>query len=203
VADIGQPCQAEQEAAVNRLTNRLTVASAGLAVCGLILTGCGAGQISQTADQESAVNGATATVNNIALRNVHIQATQTSDYLQPGKSVELNFVAANDSSDVNDKLVGIRSDYGLVAIAGSTDIPANSSLVVGTPDGQADVMPAGSAQPTKAVVTLTQPITNGLTYTFTFDFAKAGETSVSVPISAGNALRSDSGAPAGGGASHE
>lgn len=176
---------------MNRLTNRLTVASAGLAVCGLILTGCGAGQISQTADQESAVNGATATFNNIALRNIHLEALQRSDYLQPGKSVDLNFVAANTSPDVNDKLVGIRSDYGLVAIAGDTDIAAGNSLVVGSPDGQADVMPANSPSPTKAVVTLTQPVTNGLTYTFTFAFAKAGEKTVAVPISAGNAPRQD------------
>lgn len=176
---------------MNRLTKRLTVASAGLAVCGLVLTGCGAGQISQTADQESAVNGATATINNIALRNVHLQAVQSSDYLKPGKSVDLNFVAANTSPDVNDKLVGIRSDYGLVAIAGDTDVAAGNSLVVGTPDGQDDVMPAGTAQPTKAVVTLTQPVTNGLTYTFTFAFEKAGEKSVAVPISAGNAPRQD------------
>lgn len=71
--------RAEQEAVVNRLTNRLVAASAGLAACGLILTGCGAGQISQTADQQSAVNGATANIANIALRNVHIQAVQSGD----------------------------------------------------------------------------------------------------------------------------
>ena len=36
----------------------------------------------------------------------------------------------------------------------------------------------GSAQPTKAEVTLSQPITNGLTYSFTFDFDKAGRKMV-------------------------
>ncbi|AQT81895.1 hypothetical protein B1R94_25555 [Mycolicibacterium litorale] len=187
--------QAEQEAAVNRLTNRLAAASAGLAACGLILTGCGSGQISQTADQESAVNGATATVQNIALRNVHLQAVQTGDYLQPGRTVELIFVAANTSPDVNDKLVSVSSDVGSVAVTGDTAIPANSSLIVGTPDGQAEVTPMGSAQPTKAEVTLSQPITNGLTYNFTFDFDKAGQTTVAVPISAGNAPRQEA-APA-------
>ena len=37
----------------------------------------------------------------------------------------------------------------------------------------------------KATVNLSKPITNGLTYKFTFKFEKAGEASVQVPISAG------------------
>ncbi len=182
---------------MNRLTNRLVAASAGLAACGLVLTGCGSGQISQTADQESAVNGSTANIQNIALRNVHLQAVQTGDYLQPGRTVELIFVAANTSADINDKLVSISSDIGSVAVTGDTAIPAGTSLIVGSADGQADATPLGSAQPTKAEVTLSQPITNGLTYTFTFDFDKAGQASVAVPISAGGAPRQD-GDPAGG-----
>ena len=182
---------------MNRLTNRLVAASAGLAASGLILTGCGAGQISQTADQESAVNGSTANVANIALRNIHLQAVQTGDALEPGRTVELIFVAANISPDVNDKLVSVSSDVGTVAVTGATAIPAGTSLIVGAADGQAEATPLGSAEPTKAEVTLTQPISNGLTYNFTFDFGKAGQTTVAVPISAGGAERQD-GDPVGG-----
>lgn len=182
---------------MNRLTNRLVAASAGLAACGLILTGCGAGQISQTADQESAVNGSTGNAGNIALRNVHIQAVQTSDALKPGRTVELIFVAANTSPDTNDKLVSISSDVGSVDITGATAIPAGASLVVGTPDGQPEVTALGSAEPTKAEVTLSQPISNGLTYNFTFSFDKAGQATIAVPISAGGAQRQD-GDPVGG-----
>jgi copper(I)-binding protein len=189
--------QAEQEAVVNRLTNRLVAASAGLAACGLILTGCSAGQISQTADQESAVNGATANVANIALRNIHLQAVQTGAAVEAGRTVELIFVAANISPDVNDKLISISSDVGTVAVTGATTIPAGTSLIVGSADGQDEATALGSAEPTKAEVTLTQPITNGLTYKFTFDFDKAGQTTVSVPISAGGAERQD-GDPVGG-----
>ncbi|MCX2928993.1 hypothetical protein ORI20_01810 [Mycobacterium sp. CVI_P3] len=179
---------------MNRLTNRLVAASAGLAACGLILTGCGSGQISQTADQVAAVNGVEANVANIALRNVHLQAVQSSDYLQPGRTVELIFVAANTSADTHDKLVAISSDVGSVEVTGKTDIPAGNSLIVGAADGQDEVMPmAGTPVDTirtaKAEVTLSQPITNGLTYNFTFDFDKAGQTTVAVPISAGGAPR--------------
>lgn len=182
---------------MNRLTNRLVAASAGLAACGLILTGCSAGQISQTADQESAVNGATANVANIALRNIHLQAVQTGAAVEAGRTVALIFVAANISPDVNDKLISISSDVGTVAVTGATAIPAGTSLIVGSADGQDEATALGSAEPTKAEVTLTQPITNGLTYKFTFDFDKAGQTTISVPISAGGAERQD-GDPVGG-----
>jgi copper(I)-binding protein len=174
---------------VNRLTNRLLAATAGLAAGALFVTGCSSGQITQTANQESAVNGSTANVKNIALRNVHIQAVQTGDYLKPGRTVQLIFVAANDSPDVNDKLVGISTDIGSVSVTGPTAIPAASALVVGSADGQDEVMPMGSTQATTAEVTLAQPITNGLTYNFTFDFEKAGQAKVAVPISAGAAPR--------------
>ncbi len=168
---------------MNRLTNRLVAASAGVAACGLILTGCSAGQIAQTATQEAAVNGTSATVKSIALRNVHIQASQTSDFLQPGSTVPLLFVAANDSPDVPDKLVSITSDIGSIALSGDAAIPANGALVVGAKGGAAE--PMGTAASPAAEVTLAKPITNGLTYHFPFTFEKAGATTVAVPISAG------------------
>lgn len=167
---------------MNRLTTRFVAASAGLAACGLILTGCGSGQISQVADQESAVNGMAADAKDIALRNIHLMATQSGGFLEPGTVVPLVFVAANNSTDVDDKLVGITSDYGTVALSGATAIPAGRALVV-APKDQTEAM--GSAAPSGAAVTLTKPITNGLSYPFTFTFEKAGSTTVSVPISAG------------------
>jgi hypothetical protein len=53
--------------------------------------------------------------------------------------------------------------------------------------GQAEAM--GSATPPAAEVTLNKPITNGLTYNFTFTFDKAGQVTVAVPISAGDTTR--------------
>lgn len=183
------PPHCEQEAAVNRLTNRLAPAAAGLAACGLLLTGCGSGQISQTAGQEAAVNGMSANVKSIALRNVHLQATQTGDFLQPGRIVPLVFVAANSSPDVNDKLVSITSDAGTVALTGDTSIPAGGALVLRPAASATQTADAASQSAAPAAasaqVTLTKPITNGLSYNFTFDFEKAGKTTVAVPLAAG------------------
>ena len=176
---------------MTRFKNRVFAATAGLAACGVILTGCSAGQISQSADQQAAVNGNSANVKHIALRNVHLQATQSGDYLQPGRIVPLVFVAANNSPDVADKLVSITSDVGTVALTGEGAIPANGALIVGPDGGRSESMAEGTAAgtaagtvPPSAAVTLTEPITNGLGYEFTFTFEKAGSTTVSVPISA-------------------
>ena len=171
---------------MTRFSNRLVAASAGLAACGLILTGCGSGQISQVAGQQAAVNGMSANAKNIDLRNVHLLANQTSSFLAPGKVVPLVFVVANSSADVDDKLVSITSDAGTVAFSGDRAIPAGRALVV-APKGQAEAM--GSAAPAGAEVTLTEPITNGLSYPFTFTFEKAGAVTVAVPLSAGEGER--------------
>jgi copper(I)-binding protein len=187
---------------VNRFKPRTSAVTAGLAACGLAaavaLSGCGAGQVSQTATQEPAVNGTLATVGPISLRNIHLRAPQSGDYVQPGRDVELLFVAVNGSPDVNDKLVSITSDIGTVSLSGDTSIPVNGVLVVGEPDGQiAPLESAEKADAAKAKVALSKPITNGLTYNFTFDFEKAADTTVSVPISAGEQPRREAAVEAG------
>lgn len=169
--------------------NRLCTASAALAACGVLLTGCGAGQISQSAGMEAAINGAAANAGDIGLRNIHLQAVQTGDFLRPGDTVPLMFVAVNNSPDENHQLVQITSDVGQVSVTGDGTIPASGALVVGLADGQPQTLPDGEGKPAIAEVKLTKPITNGLSYGFTFDFGKAGTTTVAVPISAGNADR--------------
>lgn len=157
-----------------------------MAVAAALLSGCGAGQVSQMAVQEPAINGNKVTFNNVALRNIHIQATQTGDFLQPGRAVDLVLVATNQSSTAADRLVGITSDIGTVAVSGDTRLPAGGMLFIGTPEGEKVAPgPIDSSTAAKATVTLTKPISNGLTYNFTFNFEKAGQASVLVPISAG------------------
>ncbi|HTY33550.1 hypothetical protein [Mycobacterium sp.] len=157
-----------------------------VALVAALLSGCGAGQISQMATQEPAVNGNRVTINNVALRDVRMQAVQTGDYLQPGRTVDLVAVAVNQSPDVADRLVSITSDIGAVTITGDGRLPAGGMLFIGKPEGQ-NVAP-GPLEPNNAVnatVALAKPISNGLDYNFTFNFEKAGQASVMVPISAG------------------
>lgn len=160
---------------------------AGLvALIAALVSGCGTGQISQTAAQESAVNGNQLTINNVALRDIRIQALQrTGDFLQPGRSVELALVAVNQSPDIADRLVSITSEVGTVTMIGDARLPAAGMLFIGKPDGQVVAPgPLESNQTAKASVMLTKPITNGLSYNFTFNFEKAGQGTVMVPIAA-------------------
>ena len=198
---------AEQEAPVKPLNRRTSVTAAALATCGLaasvVLGGCSAGQVAQTATQEPAVNGTSAGTGSIDLRNIHLRAEQTSDYVEPGTEVELLFVAANTSPDVADELVSITSDVGEVTLSGDTAVPVNGVLVVGAPDGGelAALESVEPAEGAEATVELSKPITNGLTYDFTFTFQEGGQTTVAVPISAGEQPRRDQ-TGAGGGSGH-
>ncbi len=170
----------------SRRSAKLAALAAGAVIGAGAIAGCSAGQVSQTASQESAVDGNQAVINNVALRNVRILALQTGDFLQPGATVDLALVAVNQSPDVTDKLVGITTDIGKVTVTGDPTLPAGGTLFIGPQSGQhqkaADAVE--SADSVKATVTLAKPITNGPNYNFTFDFEKAGSVSVAVPISA-------------------
>lgn len=187
---------------MSRFKSRSSAVSVALAACGLAvaagLSACSAGQVSQTSTQQAAVNGTAATLGTITLRNVHLRAPQTSDYVQPGGEVELLFVASNESPDTADKLTSITSEFGTVSLSGDTSLPAADVLIVGEPDGQvAALEQTEKSDVATATVDISKPITNGLTYDFTFNFEKAGQTTVPVPISAGEAPRRDQGGEGG------
>lgn len=176
---------------IRRAPTSRVVLMAGAALAATALTACSAGQVSQVAMQEPAVNGTTGNVGDIALRNVHIQAVQTTDALEPGTEVDLVLTASNESPTTGDRLVGITTDVGTVELSGDTNLPATDVLMIGTPDGITALSNVEVADAAEATVTLDKPIQNGLTYDFTFEFEKAGETTLAVPISAGNAPRQE------------
>jgi hypothetical protein len=169
-----------------RYSARVASLAAGAVMGAVTLTGCSAGQLSQTAMQQSAVDGNAAVINNVALRNVHIQALQTGDFLRPGTTVDLVLVAVNQSPDVADKLVGVTTDIGKVTVTGNPTLPPSGVLFVGSQNGQSKnadhAIETGDS--VKATVALSKPITNGPNYQFTFTFEKAGSVNVTVPISA-------------------
>ncbi len=170
----------------SRRSTKLAMLASGALIGAVTISGCSAGQIAQTAMQQSAVDGNQATVKNVALRNVHIQAVQTGDYLRPGATVDLVLVAVNQSPDITDKLVGITTDIGKVTVTGDPTLPASGVLFFGSQNGQTKRSDKAveSGDTLKATIALSKPITNGPNYDVTFDFEKAGSVSVAVPISA-------------------
>jgi hypothetical protein len=170
----------------SRRSAKLAVLAAGGLISAAAIAGCGAGQVSQTAMQQSAVDGNQAAINNVALRNVRIQALQTGDFLRPGTTVDLVLVAVNQSPDITDKLVGITTDIGKVTVTGDPTLPASGVLFIGGQQGHGKkaVDAVESADSVKATIALTKPIANGPNYEVTFNFEKAGSVSLAVPISA-------------------
>lgn len=155
-------------------------------VLAVLLSGCGVGQQTQTATMQPAVNGAMATVNDIALHNIRICVLQRGAAAQPGETVNLALVVTNQSPDTADALVRVTSDIGGVAVVGDATVPAGGTLIVDSPDRLVHARPLAAVKSLKtatATVLLTRPVSNGLVYRFTFQFAHAGETTVGVPVS--------------------
>lgn len=180
-------------------TRRAIAIRTGLAVAALtsatVLAGCSAGQVSQVATQAPAVNGTEASVGTdpqIVLRNLHLQVEQTGDEVKPGSSVALMFTAINAAITGEDSLVAITSPVGEVSVTSPAlpiKIGPSESLMVGDPHGATELGKVEGLKKAEAQVKLSKPISNGLTYDFTFTFDKGGDVTVAVPISAGNAPR--------------
>ncbi|MFZ0833426.1 MAG: hypothetical protein WAM92_10125 [Mycobacterium sp.] len=189
---------------MNLFPTRGSAFGAGVVTAALVastLTGCSSGQQSQTATQQPAVNGTSASVGAIALRDVHIRAQITGASQAPGETVDLVFVATNQSDTQKDRLVGITSEVGSVTLRPSNpQIPATGLLIVDKPRGaEAEALPAQSeASTATAAVKLAKPISNALTYDFVFKFERAGEAKVAVPVSAGEAAPRQEQAPPSG-----
>lgn len=184
-------------ATANRKTRRLASAVAIAAGGVLTLSACGAGQISQTADQVAAVNGNFADAGSISLRNVHVVYPQTEEYsIEPGGKVELGFLAVNNSPDTADTLTGISttaaSSIAVGEEPGGTEIAPLTALGAGTPiDNQVD----DPGIPLQFILVelngIGEEVRPGLTVPITFTFEKAGDVEVNVPIDAGHVLPRD------------
>lgn len=103
----------------------LAMVAAGSA---LALTACGAGQISQTANQTAAVNGANAEVENVQVRDATIVIGKD------GNSY-LKFTAANTEERGEDlNLRSVTVDGKEVELGGEATAKAGCNLVASTPD---------------------------------------------------------------------
>ncbi|MEW1738079.1 hypothetical protein AB0346_19190 [Nocardia beijingensis] len=144
---------------------RMVTVAALAAGAAIALSGCGAGQVSQTAEQVAAVNGNHADVGRIALRNVHIvYPSEGTGYnnTKGGKAlIALSIV--NNGESVADELTSITTDLGTVKIT-----PASGKSVV-------------ELAPQQTVVAATQPVKREAAPTTT---SAAPTTSAGAPTSA-------------------
>ncbi|TCO58033.1 hypothetical protein [Actinocrispum wychmicini] len=94
----------------------------------LVLAGCGAGQIAQTAGMEPAVNGGTGQAGTIAVRDVQL-VYPPSGYYKAGGSATLRGVIVN-AGQTDDVLVQVTSKWGDAVVAGDKSLPAGKTLTL-------------------------------------------------------------------------
>jgi hypothetical protein len=169
---------------VNPFAARAGAAVASCILVAAVLSACSAGQQSQTAAMQPAVDGVMADINNVALRNVRIRAEPTGYAVPAGRDVELALEACNQSPVNADALVAITSGIGRVDLVGNSAIPAGGKLIVDSAVG-VQVRALASVEAVNAATAtlkLSKPISHGLTYDFTFEFARAGTVTMEVPV---------------------
>ncbi|MEU6187058.1 hypothetical protein [Nocardia sp. NPDC047038] len=144
---------------------RMVTVAALAAGAAIALSGCGAGQIAQTAEQVAAVNGNHADVGRIALRNVHIvyPSEGTAYNNAKGGKALIALSIINNGESVPDELTSITTDLGTVKIT-----PASGKSVV-------------ELAPQQTVVAASQPVKREAASTTT---SAAPTTSAGAPTSA-------------------
>jgi copper(I)-binding protein len=149
----------------------------------LALTGCGAGAVTQTAAQASAVNGTGGQVGNVLVRDATIAsaANLAGAAYQPGGAAPLNLSLVNTGA-APDKLLAVSSPVaGSGQITGDATLPGGTVVTVGNNDGADSQALAGRNIAVK-LNGLVGPVRSGLTYPVTFRFEKAGTLTVQVPV---------------------
>lgn len=151
----------------------------GVMIGAVTLTGCGAGQITQTSTQVSAVGGANVTAGAIAIRDAQIEfpgKAAAGNVYQTGSSAPLRMIIIN-SGGQSDRLVSATSPITQsVQVSSGAEIPAGRSLSIegkpapvvvptptgaastGTPaTGSAGATPSSRPTPTPAPTTSAAP----------------------------------------------
>ncbi len=135
----------------------------------LTLTGCAAGQISQTANQVAAIDGGNGQIQKISVLDALFPQAPSNAGYAAGASVPLMFSVSNDGIDI-DTLTGVSSP----AAAGAT-LPKAVTLA---PQWLTSFSTANQV----VLTGLKAPLPYGKSVPVTFSFRSAGSLTINVPI---------------------
>lgn len=167
---------------------RAVALAAGVACLGALfgVTGCGAGQITQTSSQAAGVNGVSAGTNGIVVRNALIQfagAPGDGSAYQRGSDAPLKMAIVNEGN-AGDRLVSASSPVAAsVLILGDTSLPPNHTLSAGNVRGGAGVRLPDTNQVQLILFNLRQDLKpGGILYEVVLVFEKAGTLRLQLPV---------------------
>lgn len=165
----------------------------GALIGALALTGCGAGQVANTADQVAAVAGANVDAGPIAVRDAVIvfgEQVRGGTVYPRGADAPLTMTITNQGAEP-DRIIGASSPWATrVVVGGTSEVPGGRSLVVeggiAVPDGEApegpDTAPREGLGTQIVLSGLLDDVRAGLTYEVVLDFERAGEVRMRVPV---------------------
>ena len=142
------------------------------------LVGCSAGQVNTTANEVSAVNGATGQLQQLNILNATVAHPDgDAQGYQPGESAQLDFTITNAGGE-SDKLVSISTPAAKgVTLKGQTDIAGGTKLVASTSGGTDEL-----GRLTATMEGLTTSVKPGPTVNVTFTFARSGALTLPLPV---------------------
>jgi copper(I)-binding protein len=153
----------------------------------LLTAACAAGQHAQTAYENPTVDAAAASIGNIQLRGIAIDAPTGTTSYQAGSDASLTLVMVNDGRRA-DQLTSITSPAFTSWSAAPSQGPVSlSSAAVNVPPGTRVGFGTPEATDVLTLVNLKQSIFPGTNVALTFSFQNAGTVTVSVPVAVSTA----------------
>lgn len=141
------------------LSKLVPAAALGLAAM-LGVVGCGAGQVTQTSSMEPAVNGNTAQLGQIALRDVLVTFPEGGSY-EVGDDAPLTLAIINVGA-ADDELVSVTSPASdNVEVIGDARLPGRTGLQVVVPDDNPAASTTESAESSESSTSSSSPSTTG------------------------------------------
>lgn len=155
------------------------------AALAVVLGGCGAGQVAQTAEQVGTSGGAAGQVGALLVRDAQFTydgPIPGDAVYQPGDDAVLQVTIVNEGRDA-DRLIGVRSPVATSSrIVGEARVPGGQTLTAGYDQPLAQVTLPYAEAIDIVLLGLTEPIRAGLSYPVVFVFERAGEVQVGVPV---------------------
>jgi hypothetical protein len=170
-----------------RRSNRSLAVAMLPAALGLVVTlsACGAGQVSQTASQASAVNGYSGQVGSIAVRDASIAyagQAKTGAIYRTGGAAQLDITLVNVGPNP-DKLIRASSpDAAAVQIQGDGTIGGYQTVSIGNTDSPSDANSLAVRTLKVTLIGLKRDITAGTNYPVQLVFQRAGTLNARLPV---------------------
>ncbi|MBC3192724.1 hypothetical protein H7X46_16790 [Pseudonocardia sp. C8] len=183
-AVVHEPMSGRQPAPGLRLLTAVVVAL-------IVVTGCGTGQLAQTAGHVTATNGAEGSVGAMLVRDakLHGRLPVAGDTMhEPGADVPLRVTIISGASPSvpgvgADRLVSVRSPlFAGGRVTGDTRIDVGQAMAAGYDEPVSSVTTTGTTRVGITLLGLRAPLRAGMTYPVTFTFERAGPLTLQLPV---------------------